>query len=285
MIRCQKKKGTGKSRLRRCRAAVRVARRRRNGRRADDRVVSIARLFSLSLAAVVLVLAPAESVDAQHRFSKTYPVPRNERLIIRNFSGSIRVEAGRRNEIKIVADLETSGTRLLPEQNDDGLVINVIRDNGNRADVGTINFRVVLPANLTVDVETKRGDIIVRDVSGQMVRAKVTLDGDIELTGLRVATVMAENMTGNILFDGELISGGTYKLESTRGDINVRIPSDSNFWLTAFAPTTRSINLDGFDGRLDHSDGRRITGNVGQGGRSSSLTVMNLRGPIFFKRR
>lgn len=205
--------------------------------------------------------------------------------MIRNYSGSIRVEVGSKNEIKVIAEMDTKAMRLMPELTDDGIVINVVRDNTHRAEVGDVNFRIVLPAGIAVDVETKRGDITVRDVSGQMVRAKVTLDGDIELTGLRVATVLAENMTGNILFDGELVPGGRYKLESTKGDINVRIPSDSNFWLMAFAPTTRSIDLGGFGGRLDHGDKRRIVGNIGSGERASSLTVTNLRGPIFFKRR
>lgn len=248
--------------------------------------LSIRALLCFLAVVLFFFLSTPLNVSAQQRFSKTYPVPRNARLMIRNYSGSIRVEAGTRNDIKVIADIETRATRLAPELTDDGIVINVMRDNPGRADMGDVNFRIVLPAGLSVDIETKRGNITVRDLTGQMVRAKVTLDGDIELTGLRVATVLAENMTGNILFDGEMIPEGTYKLESTKGDINVRIPGDSNFWLMAFAPTTRSIDLGGFGGRLDHSDKRRIVGNVGNSNdRTSSLTVMNLRGPIFFKRR
>ncbi|MEJ7713751.1 MAG: hypothetical protein WKF84_28870 [Pyrinomonadaceae bacterium] len=215
----------------------------------------------------MLFLSTVASVSAQHRFSKTYPVPRNARLMIKNYSGAIRVEVGLKNEVKVVADMETRAVKLVPEVTDDGIVINVVKDNAGRSDFGDVNFRIILPAGLTVDVETKRGDITVRDVSGQMVRAKVTLDGDIELTGLRVATVLAENMIGNILFDGELIPGGKYRLESTKGNINVRVPGDSSFWLMAFAPTTRSIDLGGFAGRLDHSDNRRVIGNMGGGDR------------------
>lgn len=243
-----------------------------------------ARLILITLAAVSLSLN-ATRVSAQQRFAKTYPAPQNARLMIRNYSGSIRVEVGSKNEIKVVAEMDAKGVRLLPEVTNEGIVINLVRDNAHRPDIGDVNFRIVLPAGSAVDVETKRGDITVRDVSGQMVRAKVTLDGDIELTGLRVATVLAENMTGNILFDGELVPGGRYNLESTKGNINVRIPGDSNFWLMAFAPTTRSIDLGGFGGRLDNSDKRRIVGNIGNSNRASSLTVMNLRGPIFFQRR
>lgn len=243
------------------------------------------RVSRLLIAFILFSLLPFGSVFAQQRFSRSYPVPRNARIMIKNFSGSIRVEVGTKNEFKIYADIDTPSTRLAPEENENGLVINVLRDNGGRDDVGNVNFRIILPANSTVDVETKRGDITVRDVTGQMVRAKVTLDGDIELTGLRVTTVLAENTIGNILFDGELKPGGTYKLESMKGNINVRIPSDSSFWLMAFAPSTASIDLGGFVGNLNRGDGRRITGNIGEIKQASSLTVMNQRGPIFFKRR
>lgn len=241
----------------------------------------------LVLIAFVIVFSCSSplQISAQQRFSKTYPVPHNSRIVIRNYSGSIRIEVGSRNEIKIYAEMDARSMRLMPEESDDGLTINVMRDNGGRADLGNVNFRIILPANSMVDVETKRGDITVRDITGQMVRAKVTLDGDIELTGLHVATVLAENTMGNILFDGELIAGGTYKLESMKGDINVRIPANSNFWLMALAPATRSIDLGGFVGNLNFGDGRRVTGNVGEGRQTSSFTVMNQRGPIFFKRR
>lgn len=254
---------------------------RRGGQRASGARPPILLLLFLAALVLLSVVTPA---GAQQRFAKTYQVSKSARIMVKNISGSIRVEVGSKNEIKVVADMETPATRLVPEQTAEGLVINVVRDNAGR-DVGNVNFRIVLPSYFTVDVETKRGDITVRDVNGQMVRAKVTLDGDIELTGLRAAIVMAENTMGNILFDGELLPGGTYKLESMKGDINVRVPENSSFWLMAFAPTTRSIDLGGFVGRLDQSDGRRVIGNIGQSLQAPRLTVMNQRGPIYIKRR
>src|SRR5205814_6651683 len=120
-----------------------------------------------------------------------------------------------------ISTMESSSAKMTPEVNGDGVTIDVRRD--NREDVGDINFLIRVPADSTVDISTMSGGIIIRNVHGQMVRAHVTSEGDIELTGIRAQTVMAENTVGNILFDAELLRGGTYVLNSTQGDIQLRI--------------------------------------------------------------
>ena len=88
-------------------------------------------------------------------------------------------------------------------------------------------------------------------------------------------------MTGNILFDAELLSGGSYELKSTQGDINMRITPGAGFTLTATAPRTRNINLGGFAqmGNFNfQGDNRRVVGRVGDG--SATITTINLRGAI-----
>ena len=117
------------------------------------------------------------------------------------------------------------------------------------------------------------------------VRAHVSSEGDITLTNISAAGVAAENITGDILFDGELRPGGFYRLSSMRGTISIRIPIPSNFTLVATAPSTRSINLAAFDGGSMHplGNGRRIVGKSGDG--SASLQVTNQQGSIQFIRR
>jgi len=233
-----------------------------------------------------LLLAPTATVFAQHKFSKTYPARRNVRLQLNNRSGEIDVVGWDRDEIKITADMEAPAARFTPVLKEDGLWIDVMSDTRGREDVGDVNFRIQVPYGSTVDLETRRGNITVHNIQGAMVRAVVFSGGDINLTGIRVNRVMASNISGNILFDADLMRGGMYELTSTQGDINLRINAGSGFNLTATAPRTRSINLGDFAGKGSwdfQSNNRRVVGTVGDG--SATLNTTNWRGSIVFVSR
>lgn len=251
-------------------------RRKSAARRRLLSVLACALLFSLS--------SGAEEALAQRRMTKEYATGPNIRLLLINRSGTITVESWEKNKVKISADMESSAARVTPQFTGDGVTINVERENGE--DVGDINFTVRVPVDSTVDIQTKRGNITVRNVRGAVVRAKVSTEGDIELTGIRAATVMAENIMGNILFDAELLRNGTYELKSMQGDIQIRITADDGFRLIATAPRTRNINLGGFASRGQFeffSDKRKVVGKVGDGG--ASLNTTNGRGSITFMPR
>jgi Putative adhesin len=249
-----------------------------------------ARTFMLAASCIVafllFVLAPHAAAFAQHKFSKTYPARRNIRLQLNNRSGEIEVVGWDRNEIKIYADMEAPAARFTPILTGDGLVIDVMNDTRGREDVGDVNFRIHVPSSSTVDLETKRGNITVHNIQGETVRAVVSTEGDINLTGIRANRVMASIINGNILFDADLMSGGRYELKSTQGDINLRINAGSGFTLTATAPRTRNINLGDFAKRGSwdfQSNNRRVVGTVGDGG--AILNTTNLRGSIMFVSR
>jgi hypothetical protein len=237
----------------------------------------------LALAAL-FALAATPAAFAQQKFSKTYRTPRrNIRLQLTNRSGTIEIEGWERSEIRVTADMESPAAKFVPVVDDEGLVIDVMGDTRGREGVGDVNFKVQVPADATVDLETRIGQITVRNIRGSMVRAVVTSSGDIDLTGIRAFKVMASNITGNILFDAELLSGGFYDLKSTQGNINVRLSGASGFTLTATAPRTRSIDLGNLAARGNFSfqgDSRRVVGRVGDG--SATLQTTNLRGSIVF---
>ncbi|HEV2801467.1 MAG TPA: DUF4097 family beta strand repeat-containing protein [Pyrinomonadaceae bacterium] len=232
-----------------------------------------------------LLSVPAD-VFAQQKFSKTYPARSNIRLQLNNRSGTIEVYGWGRNEIKIKAEMEAPAARFTPVLKDDGLWIDVMNDTRGKEDVGDVNFQIQVPYGSSVDLETKRGNITVHNIQGAMVRAVVTTEGDVNLTGIRASRVMASNISGNIFFDADLMRGGMYELRSTQGDINLRINAGSGFNLTATAPRTRNINLGEFAGKGSwdfQSNNRRVTGRVGDG--SATLNTTNLRGSIVFVSR
>ena len=236
------------------------------------------------LALVAFVLSASADAFAQKRVTKEYPAGANVRLFINNRSGTVTVEAWDKNKVKVSATLEHSSTRMLPQVSGDEIVIDIERE--NREDKGDVNFTIYVPPGSSVDVQIKRGNIVVRNVRGDLVRARISTEGDIELTGIRAQTVMAENTIGNIFFDAELLNGGTYALNSMRGDIQLRISAESGFSLIATSPRTRNISIGGFDdiGQFRYlNDNRQVKGKVGGGG--ATLNTTNNDGSIVIRPR
>lgn len=239
---------------------------------------------TILLLSVVFFFAPYEAI-AQKRFAKTYPASREVRLVLNNRSGTVTVEGWNRSEVQVQAYLEAPAAEINPQVLDGVILINMVKDNYGRGDVGSVNFLIRVPHDAAVDIETKIGNLNVSSVRGTLVRAKISSDGDITLTNINARWVTAENGIGNIFFDGDIRPNGNYRFTSMRGDINLRVPFNSSFKLIATAPSTRSINLGSFAGGNMRfvGDGRRVTGQFGDG--SSSITVTNQRGSIAFLRR
>lgn len=246
--------------------------------------VSSVRRLSVLIALSLFFLSAAGPARAQQHISKRYPARKNVRLELKNISGEITVESWDRDEIRISATLESPAARFSPRQVDDGLIVDVIGDNRGRGDVGAVNFKVQVPVASSVDLETRRGDIHVSNIRGDSVRARVSSEGDITLSGINASQVEASNTIGDIFFDGEFARGGNYRFSSGQGNIAIRIPGDSAFRLVAAAPS-RKIELGPFGNNRFQSTGggRRVVGDVGDG--RSSVTIMNFRGSITFLRK
>ncbi len=245
----------------------------------------VARACFLSLPLLVLAVVGfgVAGVCAQQRMSKRYPAGKNVRIELKNISGTITVESWDRDEIKLSATIESPTAHLYPKQMDQGLIIDVMSDNRGRGDIGDVNFKLQVPINCSVDLETRRGQISVSNIRGDYVRAHVSSEGDIELTGISASQVIAQNTIGNIFFDGEFARGGNYEFRSAKGDITIRIPGDSAFSLVAASPT-RKIELGQFwNSNFKTHDGRKFVGDVGDG--RSSVSVTNFSGSITFLRK
>ncbi len=245
--------------------------------------ISLTRVFPL-LGLLGIAVLCVGSVGAQQRLSKRYPASKNVRVELRNVFGTIWVESWDRDEIKLTAEFESSKTTISPRQDKNQLVVDVLSDNPGRSDVGDINFRLYVPVNSSVDLQTKRGNISVNNIRGEMVSAHVTLEGDINLTGISASRVNAQNTIGDILYDGEIASGGMYRFQSGKGAISIRIPSNSAFNLEASA-NNKQIIIGPFwnDNFKKMGDGRKYVGDVVDG--RSKVIVTNFSGSITFYRR
>lgn len=238
--------------------------------------------YTLLVSIVVFGLLSVAS--AQQRMSKRFPVDDNVRIVLKNMFGTIVVESWNRDEVKLTASFDSPKATITPRQSGDSLIIDVVADNRGRMDVGDVNFKLMVPARSAVDLHTKRGQITVSNISGDWVRAHVSLEGDIELMGINAMEVYAQNTTGDIFFDGAFSKGGTYQFQSNKGEITIRIPMDSAFNLVASAQNRR-IQLGQFwNNRIqNYGDGRKFVGDVGDG--KSKVSVTSFQGSITFLRR
>jgi hypothetical protein len=233
------------------------------------------------LSVVFFLSVFAGEASAQKRFSRTYPAGQDIRLRLINRTGTVVVEGWNRSEVNITASMEAPAASIVPQSLSGEIVLNLLRDNHGR-DTGNVNFRIRVPYNSKVDIETRIGNLEVSNVRSGLVRAHISSEGDITLTNISSNMVSAENGLGNIFFDGEIQEGGTYRFASMKGDINLRIPFTSSFKLVATAPSTRDISLGSFaNSSMNYfGNGRRIVGNFGTG--AATLTVTNQRGGIRF---
>jgi DUF4097 and DUF4098 domain-containing protein YvlB len=236
-----------------------------------------------ALATLVALTILSSSGFAQEKMSKRYVAGKNVRIELRNISGTIVVESWNKDEIRLSATIESKGTHVTPKQINDSLVVDVMSENRGKGDVGDINFKLQVPVNSSVDLETRRGNISVANIRGGLVRAHVSSEGDIELTNITASHVVAQNVIGNIFFDGVFSPYGTYEFKSNKGDITIRIPGDSAFRLEAASPARRIALNDFWNSNFKSQDGRKIVGDVGDG--RSSVSIINFSGQITFLRR
>ena len=232
---------------------------------------------------IILTVGSSVFAQSQQRLSRNYPAGKNVRLELRNISGTITVETWAKDEIRITAEMDTRKATFNPRQTESGLVIDIVGDNRGK-DVGDMNFKIQLPARSSVDLETRSGQISVNNIQGELVRAHIWTSGDIVLSGINAARVFATNTIGDIFFDGEFASGGTYEFKSGKGNITLRLPANCGFRLVATAPT-KEIKMGPFwhPGMKLMGEGRRIIGDVGDG--RASVTVTDYQGNINFLRR
>ena len=241
------------------------------------------RAVSFALGALLVLTCLSSTGQAQEKMSKRYPAGKNVRIELRNISGTIVVESWNKDEIRLSATIESKGTHVTPKQINDSLVVDVMSENRGKGDIGDINFKLQVPVNSSVDLETRRGNISVANIRGGLVRAHVSSEGDIELTNITASHVVAQNVIGNIFFDGEFSPYGTYEFKSNRGDITIRIPGNSAFRLEAASQARRIALNDFWNSNFKNQDGRKMVGDVGDG--RSSVSIINFSGQITFLRR
>src|SRR3954471_3701574 len=89
------------------------------------------------LSVVFFLLISITNVAAQKRFSRAYSAGQNVRLQLMNRSGTVIVEGWNRAEIAITADLESPAAAIVPQSLSGTIVIDVVRSNQGKNEVGS----------------------------------------------------------------------------------------------------------------------------------------------------
>jgi len=156
------------------------------------------------LAALALTLALASPPPGAAQVEQRQPAAADATITIHSQSGGVRVVGWDREEILVRSagserDVSLAGSRSAP----------TVRNRSGRLDVQ-------VPRGSRVHVRTMSGDVVVREVPGDLEIA--SMSGDIRVAGA-IRTLTAEAVSGDITLDGR---ADVVRAKSVSGD--VRIP-------------------------------------------------------------
>jgi hypothetical protein len=207
------------------------------------------------------------SADSQQRFERSYTPQRPAHLTISNVNGSIQISAWDKKNIVARANASSS---IAIEDHVIGDDITIVAKRSFR--LARADFVVNVPADTSLTVKNIVGKIDVRGITGHV--SIHSIDSDVQLTKINSSSVDVIVTSGDIYFDGELREGGSYSLQSMKGDLDVTLPSATSFNLNARA-LSENINLGSFLNSLSGSSRgpKGVSGTYLRGGPRLSLTA------------
>jgi hypothetical protein len=211
-------------------------------------------------------------------FNKTFLVsPSSSWLEVTNQLGSIKVTGtnGTTNKVVVTAKQVDSETRTIATQTPDGKI--KVEVNGR----GPVDFEINVPPSTKVNLYTYKGAISVVNLAGS-VRARITTEGNIHLTGLRSSEVFAHSISGNVVFNGDVLPEGEYTLKSFSGRVEVTFPPNANFKLSA-SSIGGLMDLGGFPMKFDRQTDQLVEAACGNG--RAKVVLWTQEGSIQLRRK
>lgn len=218
----------------------------------------------LFLTGALLFAVPAFA----HRLEKHFKVDARPVVTIHNPEGMVTVRAWTKSEVMIVATHASANVEVEAEQMGNRVDIStrMLAENVSPADLRA-DYEVSVPEDAELQIHNDSGSVNVNSVLGDMnvetVAAGVDLEdaagyltvktvggsfsclrcagrieassisGNFRLLDLRSYHVRAQTSTGNILFNGEFLPNGIYRLRNYSGVIEVRFAPADSFDLSA----------------------------------------------------
>lgn len=214
---------------------------------------------------------------SQSRFERTYSPQHPAHLTISNVNGSIHVASWDKKTILARASIASS-VSIEDQVSGDDITISPKRN----LRLGRADFEVMAPPETSVTIKNIVGDIELRGFTGHV--SVHSIDSDVRLVKVNSPAVDVIVTSGDIFFDGELHEGGSYSLQSMKGDLDVTLPGATPFNLNARA-LSENINLGSFLSSLTGSSRgpKGVSGTYLKGG--SRLTLTTYAGRILLHKK
>jgi len=207
------------------------------------------------------------SADSQSRFERTYTPRRAAHLTISNVNGRVNVVAWDKRTIHARAS-SASYVTIQDRVIGDDITISTKRN----LRLGRADFEVSVPPETSITIKNIVGNIELRGITGHV--SVSSIDSDVRLVKVNSSAVDVLVTSGDVFFDGELRDGGSYSLQSMKGDLDVTLPSATPFNLNARA-LSENINLGSFLSSLTGSSRgpKGFSGTYLKGGCRLTLTA------------
>jgi hypothetical protein len=228
---------------------------------------------------MVFIFAGALSLTAAAQtFTRTFTVSsESSGLDVINQVGSIKVTTSSNNKIAISARRNDNRSQIFASQNPEGQVKVEVKGHGN------VDFDIAVPPSTKLYLLTYKGAITVANLSGPVL-ARITTDGNIQFTGLRSPRVEAHSMGGNVIFNGDLLPDGEYRLRSFSGRVEVNFPPNADFRLSASSSSgVMEMDLAGFPMRFYRQTNQLVEAACGKG--MARVFIWTEDGNIYLRRK
>ena len=283
---------------------------RRKGRRS----MKACRWIGLVLAIVVVAmhLAATGCTGPTETREDSFTVGESVRLIVDSMNGSIEVNAGVENEVRIQATLEYP-SKIEYEVSQDGNTITVsARKTGKYVLFGRgpgVDVIVTTPVKTDVDLDTSNGAIELYGIEGSgylsTSNGKIVLDnvkgdfhgttsnGRIEIDSMEGSAILSssnggvraqgakgefdlQTTNGSISFSGELTAGGGNRLVTSNGSVNVELQGMASINLDA--STSRGRVTSEFPITATTTKDNHLVGTIGNG--EAALYIQTSNGNV-----
>ena len=252
-------------------------------------------IFSLAFLGLLLFQYSLLNADTlREKFEKTFKLKSGGKVVLSNTNGHVEVESWDRDEVRVEAEkIVKAGSRREAEEVMERVRIEINHDEdyleietrlpkrrgggfwdwvfGDDVSI-SVQYRLIVPTELTLDVSTVNGHVDIDEVGGQ-IRVQST-NGHIKVFEAK-GTVDARTTNGGIeveLLDFEEDEDMSFK--TTNGGIKVYFPENFRAYVNA-STTNGSIKTDfpiGVRGKLSK---RRLRGEINGGGGRIGLHTTN----------
>ena len=202
-----------------------------------------------------LATLAALTLAQQGEMDTTVAVQAGARLDVNNFGGEIVVRTWNQNSVRVRA---SHSSRDRVEVSFTQTVV-LVRTSGRRGPPSLVDFEITVPQWMGVTLAGVYTDITVEGVAGSISAESVqgdisvtggtgklsveSVDGDVTLLRIESSSVEVNTVDGDIIYDGTIKDGGSYRLATHDGDVTIAIPTGAS----------AAVSVATFDGDFDSS--------------------------------